>query len=455
MSLSALGWLGLYFVSACLSFVNPVFGMMGYFVEYYRRPELQWWRREVPDWRWNMIIAVIWGISFALRRGSLRQLRPIKNLALPWLLSLNVLMVLVTAALAVAPLLSQHWTIQWTKLALIVPLLMIGSVRTRGQFNLYVAANMLGALWWGYDAWVDPDREAGRLMNIGSGDSLHDNAASVHLLTILPLAAVYVAVEKDRWLRGLALVALPFIINTLILCNSRGAMVGILASGAVGVMLIRRGYRVRFAAAGLAGLLAFFMLADDDFIRRQQTTADYETDGSAQGRLATWQGGYNLVVDRPLGTGGRGFHVLSPQYIPDVVANYEGRRGGVVEGRAPHNTYVMVASEWGVLGLVLWFGFHASTFAMLRRIKAKAQTEDFYYWRAFGLQVTLVSVLVAELFSDRLYAEGPYWVSAMVYALYRIQHTDYAEGADGLSVPTVTATAPPSAPDLAGASPAA
>src|SRR5688572_33344776 len=103
MALSALGWLGLYCLSACLTFVNPVFGMLGYFVEYYRRPQLQWWRRQVPDWRWNLIISVLWGVSFLLRRDSLRRLRPIRNLALPWLLSLHGLMIVVTVLFAVAP----------------------------------------------------------------------------------------------------------------------------------------------------------------------------------------------------------------------------------------------------------------------------------------------------------------------------------------------------------------
>jgi len=436
MSWSPLGWLGLYCLAACLTFVNPVFGMLGYFVEYYRRPELQWWRRQVPDWRWNLIISVIWGASFLLRRGSLRELRPIRNLAIPWLLSLQGLMVIVTVLFAVAPAQSQNWTIQWGKLALIVPLLMIGSVRTRDQFNLYVAANMIGALWWGYDAWVDPHRVAGRLVRIGSGDSLNDNAASIHLLTILPLTTVYVLAEKDKWLRALAAVALPFIVNTLILCNSRGATVALLVSGGAGLLLVRPGYRLRFAGVALAAVVGFFLLADATFIRRQQTTTNYETNGSAQGRLQAWKGAANLVQDHPFGTGGRGFHVLSPIYAPEVTESTGG------EGRAPHNTYVMVVSEWGILGLILWIGFHSATFVMASRIKNRAQVGDFYYWRGFGLQISLIAVWVASVFADRLYGEAPYWLAGIVYALYRIQHTEYAENAEKTEMPTARQTIP-------------
>ena len=449
MSLSPIGWLVLYCLSACLTFVNPVFGMLGYFVEYYRRPQLQWWRRQVPDWRWNLIISVLWGVSFLLRRDSLRRLRPIRNLALPWLLSLHGLMIVVTVLFAVAPAMSQNWTIQWAKLALIMPLLMIGSVRTQGHFNLYVAANMLGALWWGYDAWVDPQRNSGRLINVGSGDSLHDNAASVHLLTILPLTTVYVLAEKDKWLRGLAAVALPFIVNTLILCNSRGAMVGLLVSGGAGLLLVRPGYRLRFAGVALAAVVGFFMLADDTFIRRQQTTANYETNGSAQGRLQAWRGAANLVQDYPFGSGGRGFHVLSPIYAPEVTESAGG------EGRAPHNTYVMVVTEWGILGLILWIGFHCSTFVMASRIKARAQVGDFYYWRGFALQLSLIAVWVASVFADRLYGEAPYWLAGIVYALYRIQHTEHAENSELATATETITTLPPGIPQSDRASSAA
>jgi O-antigen ligase len=257
------------------------------------------------------------------------------------------------------------------------------------------------------------------------------------LLTILPLTAIYVLVAKEKWLRAIAAVSLPFIVNTLILCNSRGAMVSLLVASGAGMVLIQRGYRLRFAAVGLAAVVGFFLLADDTFIRRQQTTANYENDGSAQGRISSWKGAAALVADYPFGAGGRGFHTLSPIYAAEVVAKTRD------EGRAPHNTYMLVASEWGVLGLILWIGFHTSTFVMLHRIKARAKATDFYYWRALAMQLSLIAVLIASTFTDRLYAEAPYWLAAMVYALQRIQHTDYAEDAEATTSDATTVVPPP------------
>jgi hypothetical protein len=417
--------------------------MLGYLQEYYLRPELHWWGRELPKLRWNLIISMVFGFTFWLRRSSLRPMKSPPNPAIPWLLSLNLLMLFISVTIAANPTLSWSWTIQWIKLAVIFPLLVIGVVRSRGNFNAFAAAHMLGAFWWGWDSWLDPKRKAGRLESVGSGDTQDDNGASAHLLTVLPFIAIYLLTEKDKRLRAIALLAAPFVINTLILCNSRGATLGLAAAMGASLFLIRRGYRIRLAAAVVATAATFFYLADATFINRQQTTAEYKEDSSAIQRLISWQAGWELIKDHPFGTGGRGFHTLSPIYIPEIVDLHGG------EQRAPHNTYVMVASEWGIVGTICFVGFISSVFLMLRRIKAKAVAPDqqFFYWRALAIQLSLIGILVAATFTDRLYAEAPYWMAALAGALYRIQATELAEAAEAEK-----ATAQPGA--VVGAQPA-
>jgi hypothetical protein len=42
---------------------------------------------------------------------------------------------------------------------------------------------------------------------------------------------------------------------------------------------------------------------------------------------------------------------------------------------------------------------------------------------------------VASTFASRLYAEIGYWMAGAVFALYRLQTTEYAEEADGVPAP--------------------
>ena len=130
-----------------------------------------------------------------------------------------------------------------------------------------------------------------------------------------------------------------------------------------------------------------------------------------------------LIQDYPLGTGGDGFNILSPKYIPEVVAAHDG------EVRAPHNTWALVLSEWGVAGMICYLGMYGAAFLTLRRIKvaAKRSGDAYFYWQAFAIQLGLISFLVASTFSDRLYAEAGYWMVGLACALYRIQRTDEAE----------------------------
>ncbi|MGE0592999.1 MAG: O-antigen ligase family protein [Vicinamibacterales bacterium] len=439
MSLTAIAWVAGYCLFAILSFQNPVFGMLGYMHEYYNRPDLKWWGDELPVLRYNLMISVVWGASYLLKQSSLRKLTPTRNLALPWLLALGAIMLVVTPLFAVNESLSWEWSIQWIKTALIFPFLLYSVVRSRNAFNLFAAAHMLGAFWWGWESWRDPDREAGRLLNVGSGDTQDDNAASAHLLTVLPFIAVYLFTETNKRLRLLALVAAPFVVNTIILCNSRGATVGALAGLLSALLLVRKGQRSRLVGIGAVTVLLFFMIADEQFITRQQSTTNYEEDGAALERLESWQAGIQLVKDRPWGAGGRGFHMLSDRYIPSIVAAHDG------ELRAPHNTWVMVASEWGVLGFISYLGFIGGTFAMLRRVKQASDGHDFYFWRAIAIQVALVSFLTASTFTDRLYAEVGYWMYGLAYALYRMQRTEQAEAlqaAPASAGPDAEATAP-------------
>jgi putative inorganic carbon (hco3(-)) transporter len=423
MSVTAIVWLLLYCAAAVATFSNPVFGSLGYLLEYYMRPELKWWGDQLPDLRWNLIISLALGLSFVLRRTSLRQMVAVPNPVLRWLLGLAAVMVLVSPTVAVDSSLSWEWSTQWVKMAIIFPLLVVGVLRTPSGFDWFISANMLGAGWWGYQAWMDPKREASRLINIGSGDSLDDNSAASHLLTILPMILVLALTEKNKRIRALALVATPLVMNTIILCNSRGATVAMVVALAAALVLVRSGYRLRLVIGGTVMGAIFLSLADPQFISRQQTTTNYEEDSSSQQRLETWRGAFRLVADRPFGAGGRGFHLLSPVYIPEIVEIHDG------QPRAPHNTWAQVAAEWGVLGLICFTGMWVSAFRVLRLVKKKATADEqpFYYWRAFAIQLGIIGHLVSGVFGDRLYGEAGYWLLALSFALYRIQLTEAAQ----------------------------
>jgi hypothetical protein len=409
-----LAWLLIFIVGTFGSFINPLYGTLTYLFEYYLRPALHWWGSDLPDLRWNFTISLVVTLTYFLRRDSLPKIGSARRGPAACLVGLGLLMLLVTATTAVAPTQSWDKTVGYLKMILFHGII-VGTVRSEWAFDAFVGAHMAGAGWWGLEAFRDPKREAGRLANIGSGDTLGDNAAAAHLLTVIPFIAVYLLMSKDKRLRGLALGIAPFVVNALVLCNSRGPMVGMAAMGAAALWFSKAGHRLRTVGAGVIGVVVLLFLADPEFLRRQNIGDGYGDDGSTRQRLAAWEGGTRLIADYPLGAGGSGFTELSPIYIPDVVEEMKG------EKRDPHNTIVLVSSEWGLPGLALFLGYYFACYLLLRDVRNRAPEGGIWYYRSVAVQVSMIGVFVAGLFTDRLYAEAPYWMGALAVALHRLQ----------------------------------
>jgi O-antigen ligase len=411
MAKMTLAWVVIYCTLVIASFINPLYGTLGYLFEYYLRPSMHWWGQALPDLRWNFTIAAVLTFTFLLRRSSLPDIGPARRGPGLCLAGLLFIMLLVTPTTAVNPTLSWNSTTNFSKLILFHGLL-VGTVRTELGFDAVAAMHMAGAGWWGWEAYTNPKRAAGRLENVGSGDTLGDNGTAAQILTVLPFIAVYLLVSKNKKLKGLAFLVAPFVLNTFILCNSRGALLALIAAGAAAVWLTRSGHRLGTAVAGVALAGALFYLADPQFLQRQQFTTDYESDGSAMGRIDAWRGAVQLVKDYPLGAGGQGFWELSPVYVADLVDRMR-------EKRDPHNTVVLVASEWGIPGLTLYLLYYFTAFMLLADVRKRALNAMWYY-RSVAVQLAMIGVFVAGLFTDRLYAEAPYWMGALAVALQRI-----------------------------------
>ena len=424
MSKTAMLWLALYSSFGLATWVNPIWGVLGVLTEYYRRPGFQWWGNELPRLRWNLIITSVFAISAVLaaatRRDTFVPLPKVDKKAVFWwsLFALNLL--IVNVALPIDRDWATDKSIYWLKVGVMMPTLLLLSVRSRRSIDLFILANVIGVAVWGWEAYTDPKREAGRLIRIGSGDTLNDNMAANHLVLMLPLVVVTLISGVTKLQKAIAAISLPLTVNTIILCNSRGSTVGlVMALGSV-LLLAKKGHRAKSVVMGVGVVAGFLMLADPQYITRQLGIADYEQDGSSQGRLEAWRQAGRIVSDYPLGAGAHGFHILIPRYSLDLAEKYEGGE------RAPHNTVVLVSTEYGVLGITFWAMLYIAIIKVLlrNRRKAIASGDKYYYYRSVGLIVGMIACLVSSMFSDRLYSEGIYWIAALSLALDRIHASE-------------------------------
>ncbi len=428
MSKTAFAWIFAYCGGLVFSFWGPFYGLLAYLLDYYAHPPLHWWGKGLPDLRWSLLAAVVLLLTYLFNGYSLFDTMIVRHPQTKWLVCFLIVALSVTP-FAVSVDRSVHYLKDIAKLTLLY-FLIVGTVRTPKEFRWFVLVMILGGLLWGVDAFIDPTRRGGRLYGIGGPDSDSDNSAAAHLVTALPFIGIIFLIGNLRE-RAICLAAAPFVLNTLVLCNSRGATVAIGAAIVAGLFLAKGRLRFQFVGMGLLAGVLFLFLVDKTFIERQWTIVDYEQDGSATGRIESWKGALRLIRDHPLGTGGGGFDILSPVYIPEIVAAHGG------EERAVHNTYLWVGSDWGIAGLICFMGFILSTLFELHAIRKQTISRRIYY-ESFAIEVALVGFLTAAFFINRPYAEILYWLAGLTAALRNIQEKDDGNAepvADGESFP--------------------
>jgi hypothetical protein len=189
VSLTALVWVTLYSIAVLGAWFNPMYGLFGYLLEYFQRPSLYWWGRELPDLRWNFTIGAVASAAYLLRKESLPPVTRTTNVAL-FLMLLQAVNTSIVTTWAVNEQLSWNWSVTYWKLV-VSYFLFSGIVRTPKNLALVLVFQMLGAAYWGWDA-LDNRRFGGRLEGIGSGDTLNANKLAAHIITIVPMAVMFV-----------------------------------------------------------------------------------------------------------------------------------------------------------------------------------------------------------------------------------------------------------------------
>jgi putative inorganic carbon (hco3(-)) transporter len=261
------------------------------------------------------------------------------------------------------------------------------------------------------------------------------------MVTVIPVIGGMLLMG-NKFDRVVAIISAPLAFNVVLLCNSRGALLSLLASAMV-FPLMARGAARKKALIGLAlgGLGALALLGDTRIIDRFMTVfvSGEERDYSAGSRLVFWKAGMNMIADHPLGGGGGAFKkIYGEKYLAGV---------GVDEVRSVHNGYINEACEWGLQGLALRLTFFVSVFLLLIRAQRKRGLNGDKDANFFGacLAAGLTADLCSSVFGNYLDHEWGLWLAAMAVASARISvpvdaeqaHPALAAGGAGQSSPPV------------------
>lgn len=242
----------------------------------------------------------------------------------------------------------------------------------------------------------------------------NSNELALTLDLIMPFAVVFAVTGRGFARLGYSFCAAMMAIGAVI-TFSRGGFLGLVSMGGVLLWKLGRGKRTTMALATLVLAAAFACIMPSGYSDRIFTILHPENDttNSAQERQRLLERGIEVALHHPfIGIGMANFYEYSPN------------------GRVAHNSYLEVASELGVAGLIAYLTFLISPFRSLKRVEretfdADERVRELYYL-SVGLQAVMIAFLVCSFFVSTQYFWHPYYIVGYSIALRRIQGSEFS-----------------------------
>lgn len=248
------------------------------------------------------------------------------------------------------------------------------------------------------------------LVRITGATGMDPNTFAATLLLPLILAATAALTHPGAGFRWVYLGTVLVLIVGIMLTYSRSAFLVLVVMAAIAAGTWRRHItRAQWAIIGV-GLLIVLMLQSDEILERlaslEQLFADEQADVSLWRRQNYIRVGLNIFKNHPfLGAGPGNFVVLHahPDYQPQSIL--------VGVPRMPHNTYLQVISETGLVGLIFFIGLAVTA---LSRTAPAMRTDAVY---PQGLFIVLMGFAMMGLFLHLLLEKHVWITLALIRAI--------------------------------------
>lgn len=403
-----LGGLGLAFVR------HPIYGLYTYVAVFYLDAHNRWWGQDLPDLRWGLLAAVVTAVAmFRIKPNPYRK---------PWYRTFPAMFLFAYTAWlwiqtpwALDPQMHRECSIIFTKF-IIVYYIVYRLVDTPKLTADFLLANLLGCFYLGIVALGTP-LSGGRLDGVGGSGIDDSNTLGMHAGAIA-VAGSMLVLAMTGWRRYVAIVAILFTLNMVVLTGSRGAFLALVLGGLTLFVLRPREKTRVFYAYAVLGVMAFLYVAPDSFWERMQTIEsaakrDENMDNSAEGRFEQMKAGLVMFSDYPIGVGHRGFPILSPAYLAEE--HLESKSGQ----RASHNTFISALVEQGFIGGILFASMILWVLAscLLARVWAKRRRPLLETSIVAAVCGGLIVVIVGGMFADFLKVEVQVWLLSLLSSL--------------------------------------
>ncbi len=201
--------------------------------------------------------------------------------------------------------------------------------------------------------------------DLGGGFLGDENDSAMALVIMIPYAYFMISETKSKLFRVILALGSLASSASVLFSFSRGAFVGFCTM--VGYVWSKSTRKGAAAAALVVMLGVLFVAMPAEYWDRIESVKDYNTEGSAQGRIDAWRGGLRMLAASPLT--GAGLGNFNRTY---------GSRYNTISTRwtAAHSLYVQFIGELGVPGVIFLVTTIILTFRGFRRVRHGCRNDD-------------------------------------------------------------------------------
>jgi O-antigen ligase len=228
----------------------------------------------------------------------------------------------------------------------------------------------------------------------------HYNLLSGYLMILLMFNFSFLVNSKFVNRSWIYVASLLIILFGLLMTQTRGVWLSTIA--AISFYVLRR---PKLLVPVGAVVLSIVILFYEAVLDRVQSVIYFGYDVSSLGRLQAWLASLILIKDNPLF--GYGFDAF--KYLRDSVFG-----AYFVVVSHPHNTYLILILEMGLIGFLLYFSFFVRAFYYSIKMRKKDNPKELNKYLD-GIQLSFVGFLIAFMFEPYFTILGP--VTFMLWIL--------------------------------------
>lgn len=326
---------------------------------------------------------------------------------------------MLTAPISIWPGGSSEFIIQGYAKNIVFVYLLVQGARKEFSTRLIVGALITGcvliviSLLTGFGPEVSVDAREDRINVAGTYDV---NDLALLFVVALPFA-FFMLKDSTKFQRLLLLAAIALMIIGIIKSASRGGFLGLMVISVF--LLLRSSKQARKYAmmAILGGAIMFTIAAPAAYWARIGTIFSLQNDYNMNlqtGRMMVWQNGLKMIATYPItGVGINSFNIAHAEF------------SGTKINISPHNSFLQIAAELGIPGIILFLLIIISSIIAARRVRRLTRQEKIpqeFWWLAAAIEVSFIGFIVSA--SLLTHAYSPIFcfltgISASLVARYR------------------------------------